>query len=194
MAHRFDSQHCTTLLSSRREAKWQPRRFLARFELHPGDTVLDVGCGPGFWTFPLAEWVGSPGVVYALDVSREMLTALAQRDPPPQVHRVQAELPGLPLVAHTVDFVWASAVFHEVDDLQAAAGAIAHVLRPGGRVGVLDWRPDPAGPGRHGPPLSHRVSPRTVEGALRAAGFVGADQTWEDEDDYLVEAHVPAPR
>ncbi|MCL5994556.1 MAG: class I SAM-dependent methyltransferase [Chloroflexi bacterium] len=47
--------------------------------------MLDLGCGPGFWTLPLAEQTGPGGIVWALDISQEMLDALASRQLPSQV-------------------------------------------------------------------------------------------------------------
>src|SRR5689334_9406289 len=94
---RFDPGRKDVLLSEQRQARWAPLHFLARFNLAPGQRVVDVGCGPGFWTLPLAEIVGPSGAVWALDVSQEMLDALASRRPPAQVHLLRSELPRIDL-------------------------------------------------------------------------------------------------
>jgi ubiquinone/menaquinone biosynthesis C-methylase UbiE len=67
---RFDPQRQHRLLSAERHTYWNPPQFLSRFDLHPGQTVLDLGAGPGFWTLPLAEMVGATGQVWAVDVSQ----------------------------------------------------------------------------------------------------------------------------
>ena len=45
-----------------------PQRLLKAAGLKPGQKVLEVGCGPGFFTIPAAKIVGNEGVVYAVDV------------------------------------------------------------------------------------------------------------------------------
>lgn len=183
---RFDPRHRRALLGVERQARWNPPDFLARLRLRPGQTVLDLGCGPGFWTLPLAEIVGPRGTVWALDVSQEMLDALAERRPPPQVRLLRGELPAIDLLDASVDRVWAAFIFHEVEQPEQLAAEIRRVTRPTGRVAVLDWRPDAESD--DGPPRSHRLGPEQVGGYLRTAGFGEAAQTWQDEDAYLVEA------
>jgi predicted methyltransferase len=45
------------------------RRAIETLNLRPGDTVADVGCGDGFYTIPLARFLGPSGMVYAEDIS-----------------------------------------------------------------------------------------------------------------------------
>jgi len=190
---RFDPDNQGTLLNAQRWERWAPPRLLARLDLQAGQTVLDLGCGPGFWTLPLAEIVGPQGTVWALDVSQEMLDALAARHPPPQVRLLRSELPTIDLLDAAdgrnrgVDWVWAAFVFHEVEPPERLVAEIRRVTRPGGGVAVLDWRPDATG--NNGPPRSHRLSPAQIGEYLLAAGFQVAVHIWQDEDAYLVEAH-----
>lgn len=183
---RFDPQHQPRLLSPERYAHWNPPEFLAHFNLQPGQVVLDLGAGPGFWTFPLAKIVGATGQVWAVDASQELLDTLSSRQPPSQVQLHQSELPRLALPAGLADFAWLAFVFHEVEPPEELARELHRVLRPGGRVAVLDWRPDAAG--TEGPPRTDRVSPRQVIAWLVKAGFTHAQPTWQDVDNYLVEA------
>lgn len=183
---RFDPQRKGFLLGAEREAHWQPLHFLARLGLVPGQTVLDLGSGPGFWTLPLAQIVGADGKVIALDDSRELLDDLAARNPPAQVRLLPSSLPAIDLPDQSVDLAWAAFVFHEVEPPQRLAAELRRVVRPSGRIAVLDWRPDAAG--EAGPPRGHRVGPEQVAAHLAAAGFADPALTWQDEDTYLVEA------
>ena len=183
---RFDPQKRQVLLDAQRQAHWNPPHFLARFNLQAGQVVVDLGCGPGFWTLPLAEIVGSAGAVWALDVSQEMLDALTECQPPGHVHTILAELPKIPLTDGTADLVWAAFVYHEVEPPEELATELRRVTRSGGGVAILDWRLDAAAD--DDPPRQHRVAPQQVIEQLHAAGFQRAAQTWQDDEAYLIEA------
>ena len=185
---RFDPQKRHGLHSAEREAKWQPRTLLGSLGIQPGHTVLDLGCGSGFWTLPLADLAGPPGAVWALDVSQEMLDALAERQPPETVRLLRSELPQIDLSAASVDWIWGAFVVHEVEPLADLMAEMRRVLRLGGQVAILDWRPDAAS--HDGPPSHHRLSPATVTEHLQAAGFEVLPQNWQHEDGYLIEARL----
>ncbi len=183
---RFDHHKMNALTTSEREARWDPPRFLSRFAIRPGESVLELGSGPGFWTFPLAGLVGDKGVVWAVDVSQEMLDAIAKRNPPGQVRLLQAELPVIDLPDSSIDLIWAAFVFHEVTPPEKMAAEMFRLLKDQGAVAVLDWRPDKASEG--GPPPHHRLSVAQITQCLSNAGFGSVEQTWQDEDAYLIQA------
>lgn len=187
---RFDPQKRHGLHSAERTAKWQPRRLLGSLGIQPGQTALDLGCGTGFWTLPLAELVGPTGLVWALDVSQEMLDALAERRPPETVRPLRSELPHVDLPDAAVDWIWGAFVVHEVEPLDALMAELRRVLRPGGQVALLDWRPDAVS--NDGPPPHHRLSPAVVSAALQSAAFEVLPPNWQHEDGYLIEARLMA--
>jgi ubiquinone/menaquinone biosynthesis C-methylase UbiE len=181
---RFDPEHHAALNSAERAARWQPMQLLQRLDIRPGQTVLDLGCGPGFWTFPLADIVGSQGVVWALDVSQEMLDALSERNPPSQVRLLRSELPRINMPNASANWIWGAFLAHEVEPLADLIMEIRRVLRPGGRVGLLDWCPDAVR--EDGPPRHHRLDPEVVRRALQENGFGLISSDWEHEDAYLI--------
>jgi ubiquinone/menaquinone biosynthesis C-methylase UbiE len=184
---RFDHKKMHALLSPERQARWDPPRFLTRLAIQPGQSVLDLGSGPGLWTLPLAEIVGADGMVWALDVSQEMLDLLAQRNPPAQVRLLRAELPQIELPSDSLDWIWAAFVFHEVTPPETLAKEMHRLLKENGTLAVLDWRPDAVT--EAGPPRQHRLSVEQVTKYLDEAGFKTVKQTWQDDDAYLLEAH-----
>ena len=186
LERRFDPADRAGLTSAARWARWNPPHLLTLAGLQPGQTALDLGSGPGFWTLPMAEIVGAEGQVIALDVSPEMLEALAAENPPPHVRLLHGELPAINLPDASIDFIWAAFVFHEVEPPSALAVEMRRVLRPGGRIAVLDWRPDAQGTGV--PPRAHRLSLQQAEEYLRAAGLTSVRLTWHNQDAYLLHA------
>ncbi len=182
--HRFDPKRSSGLTNAERAARWQPVRLLQRLDILPGQTVLDLGCGPGFWTFPLADIVGPRGIVWALDISPEMLDALSARKPPAQVHPLRSELPQIDLPDASIDWIWGAFMAHEVEPLADLIKEVRRVLRLGGQVGLLDWRPDAVH--EDGPPRHHRLDPEVIRRALQENGFRLMPSDWEDEDAYLI--------
>ena len=61
-----------------RRFKYQPGRLVDRY-VRPGDTVLDIGCGPGLFTLPIARRVGENGQVIAVDLQEGMLEILKEK-------------------------------------------------------------------------------------------------------------------
>jgi len=114
---------------------------LAVADLHPGETVLDLGSGGGIDVLLSARRVGPTGTVYGLDMTDEML-ALAQRNAEKarakNVHFLKGLIEDIPLPAESVDVVISNCVVNLSTDKPAVLGEIARVLRPGGRVGISD--------------------------------------------------------
>ena len=100
-----------------------------------GQTLVDVGCGPGNASFDLAEIVGRSGRVVAIDRSRRFLDALEatrrQRDLPQiEVHELDLDQAALP--AAGADGAWVRWVFAFVRDPRDLLARVRETLRPGG--------------------------------------------------------------
>ena len=181
---RFDPQKIQRLIGPERLARWDSPHFLAGLGIQPGQSVADLGSGPGFWSLPLADIVGPDGVVWALDASPELLEFFAQRQPPAQVRLRHVELPQTELPDGSQDWVWAAFVFHEVTPPEQFAREMHRLLKETGKAAILEWRPDAAGSA--GPPSAHRVSVEQLTKYLMEAGFQSVVQTWQDEDNYML--------
>ena len=142
----------------------------------PGERIADLGCGTGFFLSPLLEAVGGAGSFYAVDSSAEMLELLrARARQHPLGDRVQAVLStdgAVPLPDASLDVAVMGSVYHELAGRPAYLREVRRLLRPAGRLVVIDWRPLPPGTERTvGPPAHHRVAEETARGELAAAGF-----------------------
>jgi ubiquinone/menaquinone biosynthesis C-methylase UbiE len=133
--------------------------------------VLDVGAGTGYWTEPLARLVGPNGKVFAVDVEPVMLdeirTLAAQRHLT-NVNVVQSGDTSIPLDDGIADLVVLGFVLHEPNDLDGFLAEIVRLLKPAGRVLVIEWQDHPT---EAGPPLEYRVSAEEARALLGAAGL-----------------------
>jgi ubiquinone/menaquinone biosynthesis C-methylase UbiE len=85
VGHRFDPKHIEKLDNTNAEKRY-PEEILKLLDVADGMEIADVGCGPGYFTLPVAHM--TKGTVYAVDVSPEMLNILHER----------AEQEGLPVL------------------------------------------------------------------------------------------------
>jgi ubiquinone/menaquinone biosynthesis C-methylase UbiE len=140
-------------------------RFVRRLGVQTGQRVLDVGCGPGRVTLPLARAVGAAGEVVATDVQAEMLARVARRAEAAGLHNVrtvpaaagEADLPSAQFDLAVLAYVLGEIPHHR---RPAALAEVAGALRPGGRLVVAEGAFDP-----------HRQHPDAVAALARPAGL-----------------------
>ncbi len=107
--------------------------------LDPHWTVVDLGCGTGEWAERLAPVVAR---VIAVDREPSMLLAARRRlHAHPNLQFVEAELDSLPVASATADFAVCSLVLHHIDNPAGAMAEALRVLKPGGRLLVMDMVP-----------------------------------------------------
>jgi 2-polyprenyl-3-methyl-5-hydroxy-6-metoxy-1,4-benzoquinol methylase len=114
---------------------------IAVADLHPGETVLDLGSGGGIDVLLSARRVGPSGKVYGLDMTEEMLQlarANAATAGAINVEFLRGRIEDIPLPAESVDVVISNCVVNLSTDKPAVLAEIARVLRPGGRIGISD--------------------------------------------------------
>jgi SAM-dependent methyltransferase len=108
--------------------------------LGPGDTVLDVACGPGNFSREFARAVGPEGLVVGIDASRTMLergAADLERSGLGNLALVRGDATALPFRDGVFDGACCFAALHLFADPFAALDEMARVLRPGGRIALM---------------------------------------------------------
>ena len=117
-----------------------PRKILRPY-IKEGMTVLDFGCGPGFFSIEMAQMVGKSGRIIAADLQEGMLQKLREKIQGTELeeritlHKCQKDKIGL---SEDVDFVLAFYMLHEIPDQEAFFNEIESILKPNGQVFIAE--------------------------------------------------------
>lgn len=150
-----------------------PSAILSELNIAPGMAVADLGAGNGAFTVPLARMVGPQGRVYAVEIQRTLVESLAAQIGKTGLS-VQVlwgdleRLGGTKIADKSCDMVIASNVFFMLENRSACISEIARILKPQGRVAVIDWSEGADGIGPH-PEMV--VTQAALETLFTAAGF-----------------------
>jgi ubiquinone/menaquinone biosynthesis C-methylase UbiE len=112
----------------------------------PGERLLEIGPGVGYYTLDMAQWVGPEGRVEIFDLQQEFLdhtTSRAAEQGLANVIPTQGDATALPYEDDSMDAVALTAVLGEIPDPVAALRQIQRVLKPGGRLIVGELFGDP---------------------------------------------------
>jgi len=113
-----------------------PKKILKPY-IETGMTVLDIGCGPGFFSIDMARMVGKSGRVIASDLQEGMLQKLRDKIQGTELeerltlHKCEQNKIGL---SDSVDFILVFYMFHEVPNQQEFLDEIRSILKPKGKV------------------------------------------------------------
>ena len=133
-------KHAFALDNPIRRIIHDPQKILGGY-IEPGQTVLDLGCGPGTFSIAMAKMVGESGKVIAIDVQEEMLQILrkkaAQRGLESRIvtHKSDPDRIG---ISEKVDFALAFYMVHEVPNAEAFLKEVASVLKPKGKLLIVE--------------------------------------------------------
>ena len=148
-----------------RVRRWvqDPRKILSSY-IKEGMTVLDIGCGPGFFTVDIARLVGNSGRVIAADLQEGMLHIIEKKihktDLEGRITLHKCEENGIGL-SETVDLITALYMIHEIPDQAAFLKELRSLLNPNGQVFIME------------PPF--HVSKAAFEETMRKAQAIGFD-------------------
>lgn len=158
------------------EALWRtffsPARVLARLGLSAtARCVVDLGCGYGTFTVPAARRVA--GIVHAFDIDPAMIETTGRKAGRAKLRNLRLHLrdflaKGTGLPGAVADYVMLFNLLHAERPMRLLRESW-RILKPGGRLGILHWNPDPGTP--RGPSISIRPRPEDCRRWAAAAGF-----------------------
>ncbi len=180
------------LLSPDRAAKLDPSAILALCPITPGDEVADIGCGPGYFTLPLASAVVG-GTVHAWDIDEGMVDACRERVEQGGFTNVETSVCSefeFPIENGALNGVFLAFVVQHgsPEEKLRLLQAVRELLQPGGWAAVVEWFRIET---ETGPPLERRVDPSTLEDLARQAGFQIGEWRDVNGEQYLMTLRNP---
>ena len=170
MAKKYDPALKEALLSRERADMLDTHRVMSLLPLMPYQQVADVGCGPGYFTIPLAKFAFD-GMVYALDIHRQMLDAVREAADRVRLSNVETVLSRERKVTLDKQSVDGAMVAFLLSDTSMPAKVLKDVhgaLRTGGWLAIIEWsQPDQEG----GPPAATHFSEEASRELATKAGF-----------------------
>lgn len=123
----------------------KPEETIKHFDLKPGLVVADLGSGSGHYVLAIAKEMNNSGIVYAVDIQKNLLEAVksnAEKEHLSNVEIIWADIEGkegTKLASRTLDLVVASNILFQVEDKESVAKESFRILKNGGRAAVIDW-------------------------------------------------------
>ena len=167
-----------------REREERTDLLIQNIGLKDTDSVVDLGAGTGYFSFPIAQQL-SAGKVLAIDIEPEMLKRIEQRKTVSGIQNIETVLasktnPNIP--ADSVDVVLLVDAYHEFSHPREVMAAVSRGLKPGGRVILVEYR----GEDRKVPiKRLHKMTQQQAKKELNAVGL-----RWQRTDQYLPQQHV----
>jgi len=184
--HSFgDAEKWAHVFDDPQRDKWQkPHEVIQALALAPGAVVADIGAGTGYFSARLATMLPKSSI-FAADIEPGMVRYLAERAARENLSNVtpvlaRADTPGLPA---KVDMVLMVDTYHHIEGREKYFRGLQELLKPGGRVAIIDFRLDSP----DGPPKRARLVREQVIAEMDTAGYeLATDYAFLERQYFLV--------
>jgi ubiquinone/menaquinone biosynthesis C-methylase UbiE len=168
---KFNPKQLQKLTDPKRLEFQSPDLIWQTLHLKSPKVLVDIGAGTGFFAVPFCDKLAD-GIVYACDTSQVMIDWMREHIPAKYERKVIpliCEETTIPLENEIADLVYMINLHHELENPQATLGDSVRMLKKGGSLLVIDWKPEvtPAGP-----PLEIRVPESVIMEQFAMAGLM----------------------
>lgn len=166
------------LMSDARKDWQNPEVILSRIGVQRGMAVVDLGCGPGYFSLPFASRVGATGLVYAVDSDPIMLNYLRDNIAKSKIEKrivkiIKADVSSTSIPTRSADIVFFANVLHDLQDHQPFFEEVRRICKQTASVVDVDWKKTEM---EDGPPLNIRLGKGETERILTNNGLEVVNQ------------------
>ena len=148
-----------------------PEAIFSEVGLRPGMTVVDIGCGQGYFAIPAAKMAGKDGMVYGIDIDEEGIETLKDRASREGLDNVKTFIGSAETTVPCegcADIVFLGICLHDFEDPSQVLNNAKRMLKPSGTLADLDWKKLHM---EGGPPYKIRFSEAKAAKLITDAGF-----------------------
>ena len=170
MPVKFDPKNKEVLMSDERRRELDIYRLLSFIPIQPHQEVAEIGCGPGFFSVPLAKYLWG-GKLHAIDIEPEMLEAAkeaVESERLSNVEFVKSTERRVPIENESIDGAFLAFVLQEAQSPGALLKEAQRSLRSPGWLTVIEWHRKKS---ENGPPLKQRIKDTDLVEMVEKAGF-----------------------
>lgn len=168
----FSPRNIDALENESRDEWQRPGLVIEALEIQPGEVIADIGTGSGYFVSHLSRATGADGRLFAVDIQQEMLAFVERKVDElglSNVTTVLSQENDTRLDPRSIDLALLVDVYHELRTPKALMTNILGVLKPEGRLAIIDFYDDIDVP--VGPPRRYRVPKKRLIAEVEAAGF-----------------------
>jgi arsenite methyltransferase len=169
--HNDPKAYIGSLEDPKRDAYQKPQEVLAALDLRPGEIIADIGAGSGYFTFRLARQVSERGMIYAVDVSPDMIVHINRRIRDHKVANVVSILaePDDPLLpVASLDRFFFCDSWHHIENQTKYLSLMKKMLKPNGEVVMIDFHKKEL---PIGPPMQMKIAREDLIKQMEKHGF-----------------------
>ncbi|MFH0975813.1 MAG: class I SAM-dependent methyltransferase [Spirochaetota bacterium] len=166
---KFDPQKLQKLNDPRRLTDIPPDYIWEKLHIEKPGVFVEIGAGTAFFSVAFFQKFG-PSIVYACDISEVMINWIKENvsSKYPGIIPVKTEEHTVPLDDEIADLVFMINLHHELDNPSLSLGEACRILKPGGKIFIVDWKKEDM---PEGPPVRIRCLPENVKEQMVKAGF-----------------------
>jgi arsenite methyltransferase len=185
--HQDPKAYIAFLDDPQRDSYQKPDEVIAALGIREGERIADIGAGSGYFSLRFAHHVGDRGLVYAVDISPDMIRHINRRIRDMKLQNIRTVLadPDDPLLPEaSVDRIFICDTWHHIEKQDDYLRLIKKILKPGGQVVMIDFqkRELPVGP-----PVGMKISREALLGQMEGSGFrLAAEHTFLPYQYFLV--------
>ncbi len=167
--HKFNPEKLEKLNNPERLEEIPPDFVWNILNMRKADTVVEIGAGTAFFSIAFGRQAESSRI-YACDISETMISWIKEHIVPrfPRIIPVKTEEHSIPLEDAIADLVFMICLHHELDSPVLTLKEAYRVLKPGGKIFIVDWKKENM---TEGPPLQIRFFPEQVKKQMMNCGF-----------------------
>lgn len=165
--------------------KNKPDQIIEAIALTPGQTIVDIGAGGGYFSLRFAELVGNEGKVYAVDTKQEFLEFIQESAQEKHLHNIVTILATekrLDLPENNFDYIFMRNITHHISNRVNYFENLKNFLKPDGTIIIIEYKPTRSFSFRG--LFKHHVAKETIMQEMAEAGYV-----LKEEFDFLPEQH-----